>query len=134
MLKTIKCKNCGASSYKKISDDTYECKYCGMQVRKKNVKCDECEKEISDFNESVSVEESVDKNIDLKFKRKKSFTLVKLMLCIFCGYLGIHRFLEGKIFTGIIYFFTYGLFGFGTICDIIRLVKELGMDNFEDKK
>lgn len=46
---------------------------------------------------------------------------VDLVLCIFLGYFGIHKFYEGKIFWGIVYFFTYGICGIGWIVDIIRI-------------
>lgn len=47
--------------------------------------------------------------------------VLSLLLCMFLGVLGIHRFYLGKIGTGILYFLTCGLFGFGVIIDFIRL-------------
>ncbi len=47
---------------------------------------------------------------------------VALCLCIFLGIFGIHHFYVGKVGMGILYFFTFGLFGFGWIVDIIRIV------------
>lgn len=46
---------------------------------------------------------------------------VELVLCIFLGSMGIHRFYVGKIGTGILYLFTVGLFGIGWIVDIIMI-------------
>jgi len=48
--------------------------------------------------------------------------IVALLLCIFLGYLGIHRFYTGKVGTGILYLFTGGLFVFGWFFDILRIV------------
>lgn len=47
---------------------------------------------------------------------------VALLLCIFLGLFGIHRFYVGKIGTGILYLFTNGIFGIGWIIDIIKIV------------
>jgi len=41
-----------------------------------------------------------------------------LWLCLFLGWLGVHRFYEGKIPTGILYMCTLGLFGFGWLIDL----------------
>jgi len=46
---------------------------------------------------------------------------VSLLLCIFLGWLGAHKFYEGKLGIGLIYLFTLGLWGIGWIVDIIRL-------------
>ena len=47
--------------------------------------------------------------------------IVALILCIFLGYLGVHRFYLKKIGTGILYLFTMGLCGIGWIVDIILI-------------
>lgn len=47
--------------------------------------------------------------------------MLALLLCAFLGVFGVHRFYVGKIGTGILYFFTMGLFGFGWIWDIVMI-------------
>ncbi len=45
-----------------------------------------------------------------------------IIITIFLGEFGIHRFLAGKIGTGILWLCTGGLFGIGWIVDIIMVI------------
>jgi TM2 domain. len=45
--------------------------------------------------------------------------LVDLLLCFFLGYLGVHKFYEGKTGLGILWLCTAGLAGFGWFIDFI---------------
>lgn len=47
---------------------------------------------------------------------------IALALCILLGYLGLHRFYEGKIATGILWLCTGVFFGIGIIIDAILIV------------
>lgn len=46
---------------------------------------------------------------------------VSFFLCLFFGFLGVHKFYEGRVLLGILYIFTCGLFGVGVIIDLIVL-------------
>ena len=48
--------------------------------------------------------------------------LVDMLLCLFLGYLGVHRFYEGKVVSGIICLLTGGFFGIGYIIDFIIIL------------
>ena len=47
--------------------------------------------------------------------------LIALLLCVFLGYLGAHRFYVGKIGTGILWLITGGLFGVGYVIDAVLI-------------
>jgi hypothetical protein len=44
-----------------------------------------------------------------------------LLVCIFLGWFGVHRFVTGRIFTGLIYLLTFGLLGVGWLFDLLRI-------------
>lgn len=48
--------------------------------------------------------------------------LIALLLCIFLGFFGAHRFYVGRIWLGLLYFFTIGLLGVGWLVDIVLLL------------
>jgi TM2 domain-containing membrane protein YozV len=51
------------------------------------------------------------------------------ILLTFLGFLGIHRFYMGKIFTGILYLLTAGVFGLGILWDFLTLNEQLSEVN-----
>ena len=54
---------------------------------------------------------------------------VALLLAIFLGAFGIHRFYVGKVGTGIMYLVTLGFFGVGVLFDIVMIL----LGSFTDK-
>jgi TM2 domain-containing membrane protein YozV len=77
------------------------CAFCGRPV------CDECHKGAYC---TLCVE---------KQPKKKSTVL---LLAVFLGWLGAHRFYMRFWFTGVIYLCTFGLLGIGWILDVIRIL------------
>lgn len=52
---------------------------------------------------------------------------IDFLVCLFFGYLGVHKFREKKFAMGLLYLFTLGLFGFGWLYDcgkyLVRAIK-----------
>lgn len=48
--------------------------------------------------------------------------MTTLILCVFFGVFGLHRFYVGKWKSGILMFLTYGLFGIGALVDFIMIM------------
>jgi TM2 domain-containing membrane protein YozV len=48
--------------------------------------------------------------------------IITLLLCIFLGYLGIHRFYTGYAWLGILYLLTGGILGIGILVDLIFII------------
>ena len=130
MSKLIKCKHCGDNNFFRVNKDTIECKSCGFQTRNKVFK-----DEVNNNNHQQEYVENLSNSSEkTNIKNdKKNLTLVKLLICIFLGHFGVHKFMEGKVGLGIVYIFTYGLFGIGILCDIIDYAKELAEKNGENQ-
>jgi len=56
--------------------------------------------------------------------------VVALLLCLFLGVLGVHRFYVGKIGTGILQLITFGAFGVWPLVDLILIA----VGKFTDKE
>lgn len=109
--KTKFCKHCG----EKIPEDAIICTKCGRQVEE--IKKTGTEQIVINNNNSAVATASASV-IGVGAHQKNKW--ISLLLCIFtiCG----HKFYEGKIGMGIIYFFTCGLFFIGWAIDIIVLL------------
>lgn len=114
------CPECGAqmtSEEDREAEATKICKQCGELMPADMFCCLNCGapfyEECEDFNEI--------KSQILKQSGEWKNKWIALLLCIFLGWLGIHRFYEGKVITGILYMCTCGMFGIGWLVDIARI-------------
>lgn len=106
--KTKFCKFCGS----KIPEDAVMCTHCGRQVEQ--LKSEQSNVVINNTNTNVN------RNIGRYGGAKNKW--VALLLCIFLGFLGAHKFYEGKILLGLVYLFTMGFFGLGVFIDFLSLL------------
>lgn len=58
----------------------------------------------------------------LAYQGKPKSKAIALVLCVFFGYFGAHKFYEGKTGMGIVYIFTCGVFCIGWLYDIVVLI------------
>lgn len=52
-----------------------------------------------------------------------------LLLCLFLGYFGVHYFYVGRVLMGLVYLFTFGLFGFGWLIDLALIAAGIFRDS-----
>lgn len=64
---------------------------------------------------------------------KSKFVACLLWLLGIFGILGLHRFYIGKIGTGFIWMFSFGLFGVGAIYDLKTLHTQVDIVNLQKK-
>lgn len=116
--------------------ETKFCKYCGSQIPKDAVLCVHCGRQVEDLNKGAQAVQSPNivinnqntntntaaVNINAAALKKEKNKWVAILLCLFLGAFGGHKFYEGKIGMGVLYLFTLGLFGIGVLVDLIVLL------------
>ena len=102
------------------------CKYCNEMMPEDSFYCLSCGRTFDDEDDFDNIKKRVSstnvahKNIDTSVGVWKN-KWISLLLCIFFGVFGVHRFYEEKRVTGFIYLFTFGIFGIGWFIDIILI-------------
>lgn len=111
------------------------CKFCGARIHMDAVICTHCGRQVEQLQgafpmqqPSVVINNNANNNINtttavggvaLGYKRSK---WVCLCLLLFLGYLGVHKYYDGKIGMGILYMFTGGLLGIGLLIDFFVIL------------
>ena len=119
-IKTKFCKHCA----EKIDIECIICPKCGKQVEELKMNTSEqpkIEVNVSQNQSSVNTNTNTNMMNPAMFKTPKN-KWVAVLLCLFLGLLGGHKFYEGKAGMGILYIFTLGLFGIGVLIDFIVLL------------
>lgn len=107
------------------------CRYCGKQIPEPAVICSHCGCQVEEIyqaptqgtviNNNINNISNTTYNTNIYTGRPKN-KWISLLLCFFGGALGLHRFYEGKIRSGLLWLFTGGLFGVGAVIDFILLL------------
>ncbi|MBO5143208.1 MAG: TM2 domain-containing protein [Clostridia bacterium] len=103
------------------------CKYCGQKISEHAIICVHCGGQVEELKRTPQDSPITYSGINSNYgnnsnqNKRQLNKWVSLLLCIFLGPLGAHKFYEGKIIMGILYMITYGLFGIGWIIDIILI-------------
>ena len=113
-----------------VQENTKFCKHCGAKIPSSAVICTHCGCQVEDVqkNEQPSIvinnaNNNTNTNVNAAmFGVRAKNKWVAFFLCLFLGYLGVHKFYEGRVGMGIVYLLTCGLFGFGWFIDCILLL------------
>lgn len=110
--------------------NTKFCKHCGQQIPAAAVFCAHCGCQVETIQQTAqpsivinNANTNTNRNTNVVGGRggKRLSKWTSFFLCLFLGVFGAHKFYEGKTGMGIVYLFTFGLFGIGWFIDLIAL-------------
>jgi hypothetical protein len=110
------CKHCGG----RINSLAVVCTLCGLQVEELKSAVPMQQPHIVINNSNVNTNNNTLANGGYLGRPKNKW--IALLLCLFVGAIGGHKFYEGKILMGILYFFTAGFLFVGVVIDFIALL------------
>ena len=118
--KTKYCSRCG----KEILEEAVICPHCGCQVAP--MVNNNAPQQAPQQAPQPIIINNTNTNVNTigvyAGRRRPKNKWVALILCIFLGYFGAHKFYEGKTGMGILYLLTLGLCGIGWVIDTIVLL------------
>lgn len=109
------CKHCGA----KIALAAVICPQCGCQVEEMHKAAEQPSIVINNANTNTNTNNNMN-GMGMYMRPRNKW--VAFLLCFFLGFVGAHKFYEGRAGMGILYIFTGGLFGIGWFIDLISLL------------
>ncbi len=110
------------------------CKFCGSRIHMDAVVCTYCGRQVEQLqgaqnipqqiviNNTSSSNNNVNQTVQTVVVGRQKDKWLAVLLCFFLGMFGVHRFYEGKVGTGLLWLFTFGLFGIGWLIDFIILL------------
>lgn len=107
----MNCQNCGAV----IQEGQVKCLKCGTSIQLQN-------NQPGNFQQSATNPQNVYVTNNYNNQGKGKSWLVTLLLCIFIGYLGVHRFYTGSIGIGLLQLFTGSICGIWWFIDLILIL------------
>ena len=127
-----------------MSQETKYCKFCGQVIDADCVICPKCGKQVEEIKYSRPDNIIINNNNNASSSASSSAMfgnasnvspkswLVTLLLCLFLGTIGIHRFYVGKIGTGIlmILLLITGISAIWAVIDLILII----LGKFKDKQ
>ena len=131
-----------------MSQETKYCKFCGQVIDADCVVCPKCGKQVEELkyskpdniiinnNNNVSSSASASASASVGFGAMSNVStkswLTTLLLCLFLGVIGIHRFYVGKIGTGILMILLHmtGISAIWAVIDLILII----LGKFKDKQ
>lgn len=116
--KASSCPNCGNPLSK--NENKKFCMHCGAAIDKECVVCPQCGKQVEELTGKRN-DNNIVINNNVGYGRQKN-KWTAFLLCLFLGYLGVHKFYEGKILLGIFYLCTLGFCGVGWLIDLIVIL------------
>lgn len=119
----MKCRNCGAN----ISEEMVKCSYCGSFLPRPAQPEPQAAPPQEVIHRVVHTWENAGQPAYYRQTSEKG-KWIAFFLCLFGGHLGLHRFYTRRIGSGILYLFTFGVFGIGWVVDLILIL----LGNFRD--
>lgn len=87
--------------------------------------------ELERLKAGLTENERMQLDMDIRSRRKDAGLLMALACLGFVGIAGIHRFMLGKVGTGILWLLTVGICWIGTIIDLVNMRSTVAEYNYE---